>query len=394
MLAATTLLNSCIGDEPLNAECDIEGVEVQLDNPSAILADGFDYSAAGRTTIQSNEDSIGFLIKYNVNVGLVPICFIVTPGAQTFIWENNTFQPFTNGSLVDFSDEKVQRFRIQSQDKAWHRDYKICFIHDEAPAFQHSFYHINFENFALNQSEKAKEANKYYVWTEPDFSGSYSDKWVTGNPGFKLSKSSAKPLEYPSVPVEDGGVDGGHCLKLETKDTGAFGKMVNMRIASGSFFLGEFDVTNALKDALAATIFGQPFKHKPVKLSGHYKFHAGAQFQDKAGNPVERTDAPDAYVVLYRNKDAEGNFVRLNGADVLTNPNIVGLGRLSGAVETSEWTAFEIPVVYSETIDDDLLANNGYSMTICFSSSIDGAYFQGAPGTTFWVDNVTLECEY
>ena len=98
--------------------------------------------------------------------------------------------------------------------------------------------------------------------------------------------------------------------------------------------------------------------------------------------------------MIYRNTDAEGNAVLLDGADVLSNPNIVGLARISGVVETDEWTHFEIPVEYTEEIDDDLLVEYGYNMTICFSSSIDGAYFEGAPGSTFYVDKVTLECEY
>lgn len=394
LLAFAGLFASCIGEEPLNAECDIEEVTVMIDNPGAVLAAGYDYSANGRTTVLSIQDSIGFLIKWDVNVGMVPVSLTVTEGARCFILQDGEYQPFRNGEEVDFSDEKVQNFRIQSQDTHWKRDYKICFVHDEAPAFQHLLLHIGFEHFALNASDKPKEADKYYVWTEPDFDGNYADKWATGNPGFKLSKSSAKPLEYPTVPLVGEGVDGGACLKLETKDTGAFGAMVGMRIAAGSFFFGEFDVTSALKNARGATLFGLPFKHKPVKVSGMYKWKAGERFQNKAGNTVDRVDAPDAYCILYRNHDAEGNFVRVDGDDVFTNPNIVGLGRISGVVETGVWTPFEFDVVYTEDIDNELLANNGYSMTICFSSSIDGAYFEGAPGSTFYVDDVTLECEY
>lgn len=394
LLAFAGIFASCIGEEPLNAECDIEDVTVMIDNPGAVLAAGYDYSANGRTTVSSVEDSICFLIKWNTDVDMLPVSLTVTEGAQCFILQDGEYQPFRNGEEVDFSDEKVQNFRIQSQDTYWKRDYKVCFVHDEEPLFQPMDLHISFDHFALNTSDKAAEANKYYVWKEPEFGRNYAGKWATGNPGFKLSKSSAKPLEYPSVPLEGEGVNGGSCLKLETKDTGAFGAMVGMRIAAGSFFFGEFDVTSALKNALAATLFGQPFKHKPAKLSGMYKWKAGERFQDKAGNAIDRVDAPDAYCVLYRNLDAEGNFVRLDGADVLTNPNIVGLGRISGVVETDVWTPFEFDVVYTEDIDNELLANSGYSMTICFSSSIDGAYFKGAPGSTFYVDDVTLKCEY
>ena len=145
---------------------------------------------------------------------------------------------------------------------------------------------------------------------------------------------------------------------------------------------------------MAATRFGLPFKHKPVKVTGWYKFKAGERFQDRKGNAVDRIDQPDIYCVMYRNQDADGNQVLLYGDDVLTSPAIVGLARITGVVETDEWTSFEMSLNYTSELDSELLENNGYSMTISFASSIEGASFEGAPGSVFCVDNVTIECEY
>lgn len=393
VMALAGILTSCIGDELPNTECDIESITINVDNPNDYFYHDYDVTQI----VASVEKEIVYQLRTGAEVSELPVTLTITDGAKAYIddnQENSNFVPFINGSMVDFSNGRARKFRIESENGAWERIYTVRFEQNSADQGACTL-DIDFENFELNDPSKSdNDAGYYYIWKALDPNAISVEQWVCGNPGFKLSKSSAKPMDYPTTPAVEQGVDGGACLKLETKDTGAFGRMVNMRIAAGNFFIGTFDVANALKDALAATRFGLPFAHKPVKMTGYYKFKAGDQFQDKKGKPVDRIDQPDAYCILYRNTDANGKRVLLDGADVLTNPNIVGLGRISGTVETDEWTPFEIPVVYTEEIDKELLMNFGYSMTICFSSSIEGAYFEGAPGSTFYVDKVKVECEY
>lgn len=377
-------MGSCIGDEPLNAECDIEEVSLTMADAESVFYHEYDTLQV----VSSAVDSVGFLIRYDKNVGELPLNLKLTPGAKPYIMENGEYVPFKQGSLVDFSNEQVRQFRIVSQDGRWARLYRINIVHDQAPEKEHLFMNITFDYFELNST------GKYHVWYGVEENSISYDQWATGNPGFNLSKSSAKVEEYPTLGVQTGGVDGGPYLKLETRDTGAFGRMVNMRLAAGNLFIGTFDVANALKDAMAATRFGLPFKHKPVKVTGWYKFKAGERFQDRKGNAVDRVDQPDIYCVMYRNQDADGNQVLLYGDDVLTSPAIVGLARITGVVETDEWTSFEMSLNYTSELDSELLENNGYSMTISFASSIEGASFEGAPGSVFCVDNVTIECEY
>lgn len=378
------LMGSCIGDEPLNAECDIEEVSLTMADAESVFYHEYDTLQV----VSSAVDSVGFLIRYDKNVGELPLNLKLTLGAKPYIMENGEYVPFKQGSLVDFSNEQVRQFRIVSQDGRWARLYRINIVHDQAPEREHLFMNITFDYFELNST------GKYHVWYGVEENSISYDQWATGNPGFNLSKSSAKVEEYPTLGVQTGGVDGGPYLKLETRDTGAFGRMVNMRLAAGNLFIGTFDVANALKDAMAATRFGLPFKHKPVKVTGWYKFKAGERFQDRKGNAVDRIDQPDIYCVMYRNQDADGNQVLLYGDDVLTSPAIVGLARITGVVETDEWTSFEMSLNYTSELDSELLENNGYSMTISFASSIEGASFEGAPGSVFCVDNVTIECEY
>lgn len=401
VMALAGILTSCIGDELPNTECDIEAITINVDEPKALFYHDYDATQV----VPSVDKEIVYQLRAGAEVSELPVTLTITEGAKAYVDDgtflnppirlgDKYFKPFTNGSLVDFSNGRTRQFRIIAEDGMWDRVYTVRFEQRFAELGACTI-DIDFEKYELSDPKKTvDDAGVYYIWKATDPNAVSEDQWVCGNPGFKLSKSSAKPLEYPTVPAEGQGVDGGACLKLQTMDTGAFGRMVNMRIAAGNFFIGTFDVANALKDALAATRFGLPFAHKPTKMTGYYKFKAGKQFQDKSGKPVDRIDQPDAYCILYRNTDANGKKVLLDGADVLTNPNIVGLGRISGVVETDEWTAFEIPVIYSEEIDDELLIDFGYSMTICFASSIEGAYFEGAPGSTFYVDKVKLECEY
>lgn len=407
-------------DEPLNSECDIEEASVHVDDAESIFYHAYD-------TIQnvtSTADSVGFFVRPAAAIGHLPLTLKVTAGAKIYQVEaDGSRQMFRNGSEVDFTGGQTQRFVIVSEDGTQQRSYRICVVNDVDPTAGYQFFHFNFDgNFALNDPRKTEDDKScYYVWTETDadnvnelFNGT---QWQNGNPGFKLSTSSAKPMGYPTVPVRGGGPDGSDCVKLETKDTGGFGAMVNMRIAAGSLFPGNFDVANALKNARKATQFGMPFKHKPLKMTVWLKWECGQTYQDKMARPVEGViDEPDAYIVMYRNQDAEGHKVMLDGDDVLTSEHIVGLGRLPHHYYyedvngrrvcrdqvtndpihgiTGEWQKVEIPVEYTEDIDPDLLAQNGYSLIVDFASSWQGAYFCGAIGSKLYVDNITVECEY
>jgi len=392
---------SCIKDEPKNAECDIEAISLHLENPQRYFRN------VGDTLLIPSEDRISgdlaFLIKTYTEIHLVPTTIQVTPGATVYLeTENGEFVSFVNGTDVDFSDEQVHRFRVVSEDKAWSRLYNVYVKHrPEGAAYLSS----DFENYDLDGT------GKYYVWEAPSVFIDETGKstWKNGNPGYKLSMSSAKPMDYPSTPVVGGGPDGSTCLKLETCDTGPFGRMVNMRLASGSMFNGVFDVANALKDPLKATQFGSPFTFKPVMLRVWLRYEPGSVYQDRNGKPVEGIiDEPDVYVVLYRNVDESGNKVQPDGNDMLTNPYIIGKGRLPHNLDadgsdlltgnpihgiTSEWQEFSIPLEYTSEPDPDILAEEGYGIIISIASSWQGGYFKGAIGSKLYVDNLQLFCE-
>ena len=400
LFLGAVVLCSCFGEEPLNSECDIETASVHVDSPNDIFHHLYDTLKI----VDSSSDKVEFIIRSQSNVSHLPLTLEITSGATAFIKDaSGAFVAFKNGSLVDFSDERLQVFRIVSQDKQWNRTYSLMFKHDVPTEGDFT---VGFENYALDPT------GKFYEWTISDVNAANAfpdGKWKNGNPGLKLSKSSAKPMEYPSVPLANGGPGGTTCVKLETKDTGAFGNMVNMKLASGSMFNGIFDVSNALKDALKATRFGAPFSHKPVKMTVWLKFEPGPVFQDRKGNPMEGiVDEPDVYVVFYRNQDEAGNEVMIDGNDMFTNPHIVALGRLPHNLNedgsdklcdtpihglTSEWQLVEIPLVYYKEVDQTILANKGYSLAMSFASSWQGGKFMGAIGNKLFIHNVSLYCD-
>ena len=95
---------------------------------------------------------------------------------------------------------------------------------------------------------------------------------------------------------------------------------------------------------------------------------------------------------MYRNHDADGKDIVLHGDNVLTSDMIVGKAVLENVETTDEWIKFDVPFVFSEEINEDLLANRGYSLAVVFSSSEDGAKFEGAVGSTLLISKVRVAC--
>lgn len=403
-LAGSMALSSCISEEPLNMECDILQASLKMENPMEMFYHDYDTIEV----VTSVSDSVRFLARPKVKIGTIPLSLKLTEGATAY--EKDSDKPFVNGTPVDFSNNQTHFFRVVSEDKMWERQYRIFVVNEKTQEEEEGEdspgnFTADFEDYALDES------GKYYIWqAEGAAKDFFTDGvWKNGNPGFKLSKSSAKPMDYPGVPVEGGGPDGSDCIKLETRDTGSFGAMVNMRIASGSLFNGVFDVSNALKDALKATQFSSPFKYKPLTVSAYIKYEPGEKFQDKKGVAVEGViDEPDFYAVMYRNTDADGNRIIIDGNDVLTSPAIVGIARLphnynaDGSDKigntpihgvTGEWQKFTLQMEYKEELDPEILANNGYSFVVSFASSWQGAYFQGAVGSKMWIDKLEVICD-
>ncbi len=371
MAAVGLLLSGCIKDEPLNAECDITAAYVCVDNAD----DMFFHASDTLVHVGSDESNIQFTVRRAADLTRLSPRFTITEGA--------TISP-ASGSTHDFSQGPVS-YTVTSQDRQWSRQYQVAFLPVTVTVTDTVKY--DFEHFGLDGKYQ-----RFYEWYEAN-DGVTERLWATGNGGFFLANSSKAADDYPTVPCDDG--FDGKCVKLTTLHTGPLGRSTGRPIAAGNLFLGYFNTELALRDALRSTEMGVPFTHQPRKLTGYYRFQPGKEYKNKAQRVIEnRTDSADVYAVLYRNHDEAGRPVVLYGDNVLTSPLIVSKARVGYVKPSSEWTYFEEDFKQMAEVDEELLSNRGYNLALVFSSSINGASFEGAIGSTLYIDKVRIICTH
>ncbi len=370
------LLTSCIKDEEANKECDILSAWVEGDQYK-------EWFYQPETDMRVNEvlyatNTITFTVKSMISLPKIPLHFNITPGA--------TIQP-ANGSEQDFRNGPVT-YTVTSQDGSWKREYKVIFREAEFPT------DYNFENFELTTYDLFIIKCSYYSWYEFDSKGNKINLWATGNQGFGMGNSNLKPEEYPTVPDANGYE--GKCVKMQTLNAGKMAEAVHKYIAAGNLFIGAFDVNSALTNSLASTKMGNnyTFTTEPIKVTGYYKYQPGAEYRDAENNIVpNKTDEADAYAVLYRNIDEEGNPVVLDGGNVLNSKYVVSKARVESLPPTNDWKPFEMVFKDVAPINPDILSYRGYNLALVFSSSKEGANFCGAIGSTLYIDKVVISLE-
>lgn len=359
-LVATTGLTSCIREEALNAECDIEGVD------SVWLRQKIDEGLLVGTPVVKNQ-AVYFYVNSTADVSALDPRFYLTPGA--------TLSP-ASGTVLDFTLPQV--YTTRSEDGQWSKQYTVSF-NKLQPQVSNTF-----EHFRKNSS------GKYYEFFEVDSLGTELDYWDSGNGGFLFTGMGRTPEDYPTYPDPDGYK--GQCVSLVTRTTGSFGSGVHMPIAAGNLFIGEFAASQAMLQPLKATRFGKQLVNaQPLYLEGYYKYTAGNVFTDENQNVVEgMRDTCDIYAVLYEVEPK--NFVALNGNDVLSSERIVSLARIDNPGEPQQWRHFLEPFrpMNGKTFDPARAARNGYAIAVVMTSSRQGAYFRGAVGSHLKVDEIRV----
>lgn len=355
-------LSSCIQKEPLNAECDI--TEASL--PEEYLI---------RKPMIYN-DKVLFLLKSGISVNNLSPEFTLTPGA--------TINP-PSGTQRDFNNP--QTYTVTSEDGKWHKVYIVeALVADEEDPLPSNY---DFEHVRLY--------NGYDVFYEVNSENKEILAWASGNGGFKLTGMGSAANEYPTFQIDNG--KSGKCASLVTRSTGGFGALAKKPLAAGNLFIGKFNIATAMSKPLESTQFGTPFTAIPRNLTGYYQYTPGEEYCQADGGklvPVpDKTDKFNIYAVFF---EATPEMEMLDGTNALSpdNENIIAVAEISDAdrIPAKEWTKFNIPFVFRQgkEIDLDKLAEGKYSITIVFSSSIDGDYFSGAIGSTLLIDEVSLEC--
>lgn len=381
MLAITLpcLMTSCIKDEAANKECDIESAWVEGEAYAQYF---YDAAEMRKEYISSTQTDITFTVRSLISLSKeIPLNLKLTPGA--------TVTP-ANGSKQDFTAGPVT-YTVTSEDGQWQRTYRVIFVEPAMPMSKLSFENVEVRTPANNNG------NSYHHFYEIDASGTRRDIWDSGNLGALMLRTNANPEELPTYSTSDG--YSGKAVCLNTQSTGNLGAMFGKPIAAGNLFLGKFDMNKAFSETLKTTQFGIEFDREPFRVTGYYKYAPGPTFTDMNQKTVEgRVDEADIYAVFYRNRDAEGNPYYLYGDDVdseeklKANPQVYKIARVASLPPTDQWTRFEM-FFEGRDADDELVKNLGFNLALVFSSSKRGAYFEGAVGSTLYVDEVEVSFE-
>lgn len=186
--------------------------------------------------------------------------------------------------------------------------------------------------------------------------------------------------------------------KIDTKDT----KGVNMIIAvvpkstAGTMFTGEFvlDATNTLK----STHFGVPYRKQPATLNFTYKYQAGPTFYETLveGSGIKAkvtvNELPDkvdkcsiaAYLFEVDSYDdyLDGNTIKE------PESKIIMMASFQTEAEAN-FTSKEIK--FEETGRGSYDPSKKYKLAIVCTSSSEGDYYRGAPGSTLWIKSLEVK---
>lgn len=345
---APFLLSSCIKEEEEDTNADI--LEAYI--PQEYL----------KTDPIITNNSVEFRVKSNVDLKNQSPVFILSPNA--------TIDP-VNGTVRDYTN--AQTAVVTAQDPKWKKTYTITFNVDELST-----------KYAFDHAELTDKDRYYRFYT----TGSNGDKiydWASGNSGYVTVAGNKSPDEYPTTIAE--GRSGGLAAKMQTVYTSSFAAATGNPIAAGNLFLGSFK-TNLL-NTLKSTKFGLPYSGElPKSVRTYYKYKAGIEVRDQDFDVVPGAkDTFDIYAIIFESREKD-NFQY--GDHDFKDPRNVAIARVSSSqrIETTTWRElqFDFEMISGKTYDPE----KEYVLAIVMSSSIDGARFTGAIGSTLIVDEIEL----
>jgi hypothetical protein len=233
--------------------------------------------------------------------------------------------------------------------------------------------------------------------SEPQLANSSFDTWFTTPKGYKEPGNDANSiwatgnagtvtLGDPNVtPLNILGPD--NAAKLTTLDLGSLAGLIGQRMAAGSMFTGKFELD--ISNPLNSTKFGIPFSARPKKFSVKYAYQPGTPYLSNTGQSLAKADECDIYLLL---ENREGSEVKR-----------VATGWFrSGETKIDEFNTLTIDLIYgplgSSVPDYQKPANGLYAnptdkithLTVVFSSSANGALFEGGVNSMLVVNDFNL----
>lgn len=363
LVVTGALFTSCVKDEADNIEADIISATIEGAKELLIV----------EPNIGSNQ--IDFrLIEEPENFTFAPT-FTLSKGA--------TISP-ESGASLDFT--KDQTYIVTAEDGITTKAYTVSFFVDEGMLLNYSF-----EEVEVIETEGYKgEYHQFYTLLG---NGSKKIDWSSGNEGFNFLirlfptiVDEINPGVYPTSQIESG--KSGKGVKLQTISTGAMGAAFGSPLAAGNLFLGDFDVSKVMTP-MKTTKFGQPYTYNvaPAAVKGWFKYKAGEEFVINNEPSELEKDTWDAYAILFE-KSENDNF--LTGDHNFEDARMVSVAKLDDAqrIESNEWTEFEIE--FENVAGKSFSADKEYMLTIVFSSSKEGANFNGAVGSELYIDEIEI----
>lgn len=205
----------------------------------------------------------------------------------------------------------------------------------------------------------------------------------TSNEGAALAKLLGGVDRFP-VSVENEGFVG-KAAKLETlQNSGATAAIAPL--VSGSLFTGTFETV--FPETLQSTKFGIEYDKKPIFFKGVYKYKVGNPFiNGTAGEDDTKVDECSIMAVLYEMPEDNPDFT-LTGEDINTSDKRVAIAQIEDGTAKEDWTSFNVDFEYldGKTYDE----TKSYKLAIVCSSSKNGDAYQGAVGSTLWVDELEV----
>lgn len=343
------LLQSCIKDEAMYREADIESFD--LNNPVFVQA------------LPERNNIIDVIVADTTGMYLkkfAPV-FVLSPKA--------TSDP-QSGDSVLFEDYKTS-IKVLSEDQSLERYFMVRLVQIVPLS-------TGFEEWTTSGGG---------LLIHPAVG---DNLWNTANSGIALA-TMGKIGEYPTRPTNDAR-SGEYAALLETKKGGTYWGQ-KIPIFSGSLFRGKFtlNIGNFVKSAKFGQIHPE-YMGKPKMFKGYYKYTPGETFIDEQGDEVPgRIDECSIHSVLYRiDKGDISDDNYLTGENVLTSDRIVARAVLGDSSAKSEYTEFSIPFVYEGIIDYE---KYDYRLAVVFASSKEGDFYRGAVGSKLIVDDVEIVCE-
>ncbi len=176
--------------------------------------------------------------------------------------------------------------------------------------------------------------------------------WATGNPATDISiLGNRAPVTVFKVGNDSART--GYAAMLQTSKFRVFS---NQDVTAGGLASGNFKVN--ITDPGESLAFGKPFTQKIKKVSGYYKYFPGAS--------EKGVDSLGIYALMMMDQET------------------LAIDKFISSDTAAEWTLFELNLRgdYAETPN---------KVSISFGSSEGGPKLRGEPGSTLFIDDVSVE---